>query len=126
MTKKTDDTLPQGATFEDTMKTRIAESEAKITELGLKLDGFGAMIDELRQQFDAWGEGNKSSPDKRPMTKADARRAMTGVEKDMNHKDAAEAIGLTYAQVYSARMEFTFKEVHKELRDTGWKNPWKK
>lgn len=105
---------------------RFLTIEARLEELGAKIEKFGAMCDELRAQFDAWGEGNKSSPDKRPMTKADARRVMVGDERDMNHKDAAAVIGLTYAQVYSARMEFTFKEVHKELRDTGWKNPWKK
>lgn len=100
--------------------------EARVKLLETTVEDLTNRIVEMRAEFDAWSEGNKSSPDKRPMTKADARRAMTGVEKDMNHKDAAEAIGLTYAQVYSARMEFTFKEVHKELRDTGWKNPWKK
>lgn len=69
---------------------------------------------------------NKSAAVKRNMTDTDATRVLTGDLKDMSHKDAAEVIGLTYAQVYSCRLEFTFKHVHKELRDAEWKNPWSK
>lgn len=69
---------------------------------------------------------NKSAPTKRNMTNADALAVLTGDYKDMSHKDAAEKIGLTYAQVYSCRLEFTFKHVHKYLRDQKWTNPWAK
>lgn len=61
------------------------------------------------------------------MTDDHARRIMTGDLKDKKHKDAAEALGLTYGQVYSCRLEYTFKHIHKELRSTaGYKNPWVK
>jgi hypothetical protein len=69
---------------------------------------------------------NKSAPTKRNMTDADALSVLTGDYKGMPHKDAAEKIGLTYAQVYSARLEFTFKHVHKTLREEKWENPWAK
>lgn len=69
---------------------------------------------------------NKSAPVKRNMTDADALAVLTGEYKDMSHKEAAEKIGLTYAQVYSCRGEFTFKHVHKDLRDAKWINPWAK
>lgn len=74
---------------------------------------------------------NSSAPTKRNMTDEDALRVMTGDLKDLSHKDAAEKIGLTYAQVYSCRLEFTFKHVHKNLRDDSvdnqpWKNNWAK
>lgn len=74
---------------------------------------------------------NASAPTKRNMTDEDALRVMTGDLKDLAHKDAAEKIGLTYAQVYSCRLEFTFKHVHKNLRDGAtsdapWSNPWSK
>lgn len=65
---------------------------------------------------------NRSAPLKRNMTDADAVRVLTGDVKDLGHKDAGEQAGLTYAQVYSCRMEYTFKHVHKKLRDDGWKN----
>lgn len=65
---------------------------------------------------------NRSAPLKRNMTDADAVRVLTGDVKDLGHKEAGEQAGLTYAQVYSCRMEYTFKHVHKKLRDDGWKN----
>jgi hypothetical protein len=71
---------------------------------------------------------NASAPTKRNMTDEDALKVLTGDLKDLSHKDAAEKAGLTYAQVYSCRLEFTFKHVHKDLRDNlaDWKNPWSK
>jgi hypothetical protein len=69
---------------------------------------------------------NKSAPTKRNMTDADARRCLVGDTKDLDHKEAAAAMGLTYAQVYSCRMQFTFKHVHKALKDEGLFGPWNK
>lgn len=69
---------------------------------------------------------NKSAPTKRNMTDGDAMRVLNGDLKDMDHKQAAEAAGLTYAQVYSARGGFTFKHVLSTLEKGGWKNPWEK
>lgn len=68
---------------------------------------------------------NRSAPIKRNMTDDDARRVLTGDVKDLGHKEAGEVVGLTYAQVYSCRLEYTFKHVHKQLRDSNWKNPFK-
>jgi hypothetical protein len=70
---------------------------------------------------------NKSAAVKRNMTDADALRVLTGEYREVPHKEAAEAIGLTYAQVYSCRLEYTFKHVHHELRkDKEYKSQWKK
>jgi hypothetical protein len=49
---------------------------------------------------------------------------MGGDLADKKHKEAAEALGLSYGQVYSARLGFTFKNVAKELKDSGTKNAW--
>jgi hypothetical protein len=68
---------------------------------------------------------NRSAPTKRNMTDADALAVLNGAVATLEHKDAGEQIGLTYAQVYSCRLEYTFKHVHKQLRDAGWKNPWR-
>lgn len=60
------------------------------------------------------------------MTDDHARRIMSGDLKDKKHKDAAETLGLTYGQVYSCRLGFTFKHIHKEMREKGIKNDWMK
>lgn len=63
----------------------------------------------------------------REMTDDDARSILTGELKDMKHKDAAAKLGLSYGQVYSCRLEYTFKHIHKELKaDAGYKNAWVK
>ena len=69
---------------------------------------------------------NRSAPVKRNMTDDDAVRVLQGDAVAMDHKDAGEFLGLTYAQVYSCRLEYTFKHVLKRLKETGWKNPWVK
>lgn len=50
----------------------------------------------------------------RTMTDDDARRVIHGDLKDASHKAAAETLGLSYGQIYSARKGFTFKTIHKE------------
>lgn len=84
-----------------------------------------AKVEELTSMIEG---RNKSAPTKRNMTDADAIRVMTGDLKDLSHKEAAETANLTYAQVYSCRLEYTFKHVHKQLRDENkdFKNPWAK
>jgi hypothetical protein len=62
----------------------------------------------------------------REMTDDDARRVITGDLAAMKHKDAAAKLGLSYGQIYSARLEFTFKHVHKAMKEKGEKNPWAK
>lgn len=56
------------------------------------------------------------------MTDADAERVTYGDLADKKHKDAAAALGLTYGQIYSARLGFTFKAVHKAAKDANKKN----
>lgn len=53
----------------------------------------------------------------RQMTEDDARAILLGVDSSLSHKAAAEKLGLSYGQVYSARNGFTFKKVYKEFRD---------
>lgn len=53
----------------------------------------------------------------REMTEDDSRRILLGDLKDKSHKSAAEELGLSYGQIYSARKGFTFKGIYKEWRD---------
>ena len=58
------------------------------------------------------------------MTDADARSILIGDHADKKHKEAAAALGLTYGQVYSCRLGYTFKTIHKEVFSAEKKNPW--
>lgn len=69
---------------------------------------------------------NKSAAVKRNMTDPDAIRVLQGDLAGVGHKEAAEVIGLTYAQVYSCRLGFTFKHVHRDLERAGWTSKWAK
>jgi len=60
------------------------------------------------------------------MTDDDARRVIVGDLSATKHKEAATQLGLSYGQIYSARLEFTFKHIHKEIKESGKTNPWVK
>ena len=84
------------------------------------------MYNELLARVEAL-EVQTKRPDPKEMTDEMALRVINGDLKDKSHKDAATALGLTYGQIYSARLEFTFKNVHKQLKGTeGYKNKWVK
>lgn len=107
-----------GFLVEDLPEGEEEDEERRTTRMGLK---------ERVAELEALVRGrNRSAPVKRNMTDADAVECLTGRAKDLDHKAAGEDLGLTYAQVYSCRLEYTFKHVHKQLRETGWKNPWNK
>ncbi|MCA1800202.1 MAG: hypothetical protein LC687_05415 [Actinobacteria bacterium] len=62
------------------------------------------------------GPSAKDLKSERSMTEDDARRALLGDLAEMSHKEAAEELGLSYGQIYSARKGFTFKKVYKDYR----------
>lgn len=97
MTTKTKST-PK--TPEQKLQAQVTQLKAKIVEL------------EARPVRD---RGPKST---RTMTEADATQVVLGKMKDVSHKAAAEKLGLSYGQIYSARFGFTFKPVYKKLRAT--------
>ena len=76
------------------LEKRIVELEAKVVELSTTRD-----------------RGPKSE---RQMTEDDARRIILGDLKAKSHKEAAEELGLSYGQVYSARGGYTFKKITEE------------
>ena len=53
----------------------------------------------------------------RTMTAEDAANILTGELKDKSHKEAANILGLSYGQIYSARNGFTFKKEYKQFRE---------
>lgn len=121
-----------------TLTARVEELAEKLSELRDHQDGQNDVLADLSGRPDLTARiekietlvlaRNASAATKRNMTDEDALRVLTGDLRDLSHKEAAEKIALTYAQVYSCRLEFTFKHVHKDLRDNvkEWKNPWSK
>lgn len=92
------------------MVLAIVDLQKKVAELSAKLE----TVTVVRNAAD------------REMTEADALSILNGDCKDMKHKDAALKLGLSYGQVYSCRLEHTFKGVLKTLKASGWKNTWVK
>jgi predicted Zn-dependent protease len=81
-------------------------------------------IIELQAQVKALTEAATTKPktEGKEMTEDDARRVIFGDLSTTKHKDAADKLGLTYGQIYSARLGFTFKAIKEE----GKTNPWLK
>lgn len=84
-----------------------------------------ALVLELQQRVNELTAPKQTSTGKE-MTDDDARRILTGDHAATKHKQAAEALGLSYGQIYSCRLGFTFKHIHKEMRDANVANPWMK
>lgn len=84
-------------------------------------DMFQALEARVKQLEETLAK-TKGTASTREMTDEDAREVMTGSLKDASHKAAAEKLGLSYGQIYSARLGYTFKHVAKE---TGYKVPTK-
>ena len=76
-------------------------------------------VEQLEAKFEA-----RRDVGERKMTDEDAERILTGDLMKVKHKDAAEQLKLSYGQVYSARLGFTFKHVVKRLKESGAKSDW--
>ncbi len=87
-----------------TVTMSIEQLVELVTNLQVKVTELEAKIEPKRNEA------------QREMTDADAVRILSGDLADTKHKDAAAQLGLSYGQVYSCRLEFTFKHIHKALR----------
>ena len=92
------------------MNIELINTEEKVTNaiLAAKLNEVIEALNNLNAPRD---RGPKAE---RTMTDDDARRVIFGNLKNASHKTAAETLGLSYGQIYSARKGFTFKPIHKE------------
>ena len=90
----------------------VAEKAAELIALGpdAKMVDVIKAVNELIKL--ATAARNRGPSSTRTMVEADARRIMLGDLKDASHTKAAEALGLSYGQIYSARKGFTFKTVY--------------
>lgn len=87
------------------------ESKLSNREIAEKMNEIIEAINNLNAPRD---RGPKAE---RTMTDDDARSVIFGELKDASHKVAAEKLGLSYGQIYSARKGFTFKPIHKEVEN---------
>ena len=84
-----------------------------------------ALVLELQARIVVLETPKPTNVSQREMTDDDARRILNGDLKDVKHKDAGEKLNLSYGQIYSCRLGYTFKAVHKELSlIAGYKNSW--
>jgi hypothetical protein len=102
-----------------TALARIDTLEQVTKELHARIEVLMATVKVLTEKAET-----KRSANPREMTDDDARNVMSGELKDAKHKDAAEKLGLSYGQIYSCRLGYTFKNIHKEMKTAGTPNPW--
>ena len=94
------------------MKMTIAIAVTMITALQNRIEDLEKANNDNRCQVTTT---TKSQPiSTRDMTIDDARRLMLGDLVSLSHRAAAEKLGLSYGQVYSARGGYTFKSVIEE------------
>ena len=106
----------------ENVATQVAEVAAQIELINLEdkitLKLLAEKLNEVITKVNAsspQATRNRGPQSERTMTDDDARRIMLGDLKDASHKDAAEQLGLSYGQIYSARKGFTFKVVYQEM-----------
>ena len=88
-------------------KLEMLDPKAKLAEVIDQLNKISSKVNNIKVR----DRGPKSS---RSMTDEDAKRCKFGDLKDLNHKEAAKELGLSYGQIYSARCGYTFQHVKKE------------
>ena len=101
------------------LQEQVVEILAKLDEHA-KLKDVVAKVNEIIEHLNkvpAKGQRDRGPESTREMTEDDARRILLTDLKTLPHKKAAEELGLSYGQIYSARKGFTFKGVYKEWRD---------
>lgn len=88
---------------------KMEELVKAVAELQAKVEALEAKLTESTTR----DRGPKSAKE---MSESDAFAVKFGVHKDTKHKAAAEALGLSYGQVFSCRGGYTFKQVNKDWK----------
>jgi hypothetical protein len=111
-------------TTTESLTTRLDTLAALNLEEKMSLKVLGEKINELITFANSLAVSpaptkNRGPVSEKTMTEDDARRVMLGDLKEDSHKEAAEKLGLSYGQIYSARKGFTFKPIYKEMMDAA-------
>lgn len=88
----------------------------EITKLdpSAKMPEIISTVNALIERLETIKTRDRGPKSERSMTDEDAFRVKFGDLKDKSHKQAAEALGLSYGQVYSARGSYTFTHIGKD------------
>jgi hypothetical protein len=113
------------ATQTPTKPATLKDALEQIVKLESRCDSLELVTKELHARIEALSKP-KGPTSTKEMTDEDARKVLFGDLKDKSHKEAASTLGLSYGQIYSCRLEFTFKHIHKEMRERGIKNAFVK
>lgn len=101
----------------------VKEQISAIEALQAEVEQLKSTVAQLSQKL----ESKAAQKSTREMTDDDARNILNGELRTTPHGKCAEKLGLSYGQVYSCRLQFTFKHIHKELEKVeGYKNLWVK
>ena len=93
----------------------------------LSLAELTSLVLELQARIAVLETPKPTNVSQREMTDDDARRIMAGDLAQTKHREAGEKLNLSYGQIYSCRLGYTFKHIHKELGQiAGYKNSWMK
>jgi len=76
-----------------------------------RIEALETQVKALQEKVDGIRVRDRGPRSTRAMSRLDAWRVLHGDLKNMGHKEAAKALGLSYGQVYSARGTYTFKDV---------------
>lgn len=99
-------------------KLTLKSIDAKVAILLNSLEEAHTKIEALEAKIVELKPRDRGPSSTRKMTEDDARRIVLGDLKNESHKVAATTLGLSYAQVYSCRGGYTFKEIIKEKIET--------
>jgi len=94
------------------IETQVAGTEISALPADAKIADVISKVNELIAKANTKRDRGPDST--RTMTEDDAKAIMLGEHKSLSHTAAAEKLGLSYGQVYSARKGFTFKAIYKE------------
>ena len=81
-----------------------------IKELSKAVETLSLQVEQLTQKLEKLST-KKGPASTREMTLEDAERIINGDLREVSHKKAAESLGLSYGQIYSARGGYTFKGI---------------
>ena len=124
-TKQTTQETPAAANIEalqqrlEALELRVTENYGEhagaVTTVEEHIQRLSDKIDALVEKLGAIKPRDRGPASTRDMTDDDARAVMYGHLANTKTKAAAETLGLSYAQVYSARGGYTFKHIAKEM-----------